>query len=66
MGIYIYTVFIGYLFDSDTKGLVQYDNREAAEAHRDHINATISKSNPLNASKSFVVASIVRSTFGGE
>lgn len=67
MKVELYTVFIGSL-DGATMPFIHYDNLEAAEAHRDHINKAIAKNNPMRASKSFVrkTSSVVRSHFGGD
>ena len=64
----LYTLFISSLVDGSVMPFVHYDNREEAEAHRDHINKVIVKNNPLRAGESFVrkTSSVVRSTFGGE
>ena len=64
----VYTLFISSLLDGSVMPFVYYDNRKAAEAHREHINKAIAKNNPLRASKSFVrkTSSVVRSHFGGE
>ena len=68
MNMDTYTLFVSSLVDGAVKPFVHYDNREAAEAHRDHINKAIVKNNPLRAGESFVrkTSSVVRSTFGGE
>ena len=64
----IYTLFISSLVDGAVMPFVHYDNREEAEAHRDHINKAIAKSNPLLAGEPFVrkTSSVIRPTFGGE
>ena len=64
----VYVLFISSLLDGSVMPFVYYDNREAAEAHRDHINKAIAKSNPLQAGEAFVrkTSQVVRSTFGGE
>ena len=68
----LYTVFIRSLMpslpgslDGATTPFCHYDNLEAAEAHRDHINKAIAKNNPLKAGQSFVRTAFVRSHFGG-
>ena len=65
----VYVLFISSLLDGSVLPFVYYDNREAAEAHRDHINRAIAKNgNHLQAGEAFVrkTSHVVRSTFGGE
>ena len=61
----IYTLFISSLVDGAVMPFAHYDNREEAEAHCDHTNKAIAKSNPLMAGESFVrkTSSVIRSTF---
>jgi len=69
MNMDLYTLFISSLADGTAMPFVHYDNREAAEVHRDHINLKrLVKNNPLRVGESFVrkTSSVVRSTFGGE
>mgnify|MGYP003139289620 CR=1 FL=1 len=64
----LYTLFVSSSVDGAVMPFAYYDNREAAQEHRDHINRAIAKNNPLQAGEAFVrkTSHVVRSTFGGE
>ncbi len=62
----VYVLFLSSLLDGSVMPWIYYDNREAAEAHRDHVNKAIAKNNPMQAGEAFVRMVQLQSTFGGE
>tara|TARA_R100001079_G_scaffold96575_1_gene59898 strand:+ start:226 stop:420 length:195 start_codon:yes stop_codon:yes gene_type:complete len=59
-----HVLFLSSLLDGSVMPWIYYDNREAAEAHRDHINKAIAKNNPMQAGEAFVRMVRLQSTFG--